>query len=83
MTESYTIFPCDLRQTDKVREQLTTFGVNPEVPTLIIAECLFCYLDGSSSESIIQNMTEYFKDDLFIVNFDMMHPKDAFGKMML
>ena len=28
-------------------------------------------------------MTEYFKDELFIANFDMMHPKDAFGRMML
>ncbi len=59
------------------------FHLKPETPTLIIAECLFCYLEGSSTESIITMLTEYFTDDLYLTNFDMMHPKDAFGRMML
>ena len=54
-----------------------------DLPTFVIAECLFCYLECSVSENIIKLLVDYFKDDLFIANFDMMHPKDAFGKMML
>ena len=52
------------------------------MPTLVIAECLFCYLENEATEKMMDMLTGYFTGDLGLANFDMMHPKDAFGRMM-
>lgn len=33
--------------------------------------------------SIMKMLSSNIQGDLFLANFDMMHPKDAFGRMML
>ena len=82
-TSHYTILHADLRQTDATAQTFADFGVKSDVPTFVIAECLFCYLENDTTMSIMKMLSSNIQADLFLANFDMMHPKDAFGRMML
>jgi [phosphatase 2A protein]-leucine-carboxy methyltransferase len=82
-TPHYSLLHADLRQTDQAAQSLSDFGLKSDLPTFVIAECLFCYLENSTTQSIMKMLLDNLSSDLYLANFDMMHPKDAFGKMML
>jgi len=81
--EAYTLFHCDLRQEDTARASFDEFGLKPEVPTFVIAECLFCYLEPATTEAMVTLCTGYFTGDLSLANYDIQHPDDPFGQMMI
>lgn len=59
-------------------------GINPDLPTLIISECCFCYL----LPIVTHNVLDFFKSlflpeiPLSIVIYEPVNPFDPFGKMM-
>jgi O-methyltransferase involved in polyketide biosynthesis len=62
---------------------LTNLGVDFHAPTLVIFECLLVYLRKVESDRIVGGLSQIFKGDLIYVNYEMIHPADAFGRVML
>jgi hypothetical protein len=56
-------------------------GINNGNPTLIMTECLLCYLTNEDSENILKWTNEFFAQSPFIclLNFEMIEPFDSFG----
>ncbi len=61
------------------------FNINNTAPTLIMTECLLCYLKNEDSSNVLKWCNEFFAQSPFIclLNFEMIGPFDSFGQMMI
>lgn len=75
----YHLAACDLRDVAKVAETLDG-GLDASAPTVFVAECVLAYLDPEASTAVLK-WTATFPRAL-VVDYDMMAPDDAFGKIM-
>lgn len=50
---------------------------------MVLTECLLVYLKPEDSISILRTLSTLFTGDLLFLNYEMIHPGDAFGKIML
>ena len=57
--------------------------MNPNNPTLVLTECLLVYMHTEDATGVLKTLTSHFKSDLAILNYEMIHPDDAFGRVML
>ncbi|WWC89846.1 uncharacterized protein L201_004774 [Kwoniella dendrophila CBS 6074] len=94
-SDLYTLLPLDLRSANSTSSTSTTTSttiseifnqhllplLNPELPTLFLAECLFPYMLPEQSENIIQWFGENFSQCIGIV-YEMSGLNDGFGKVM-
>lgn len=53
------------------------------IPTLVLTECLLVYLKKEDSDKIMSSIKDFFTGDLLFLNYEMIHPNDAFGKVMV
>ena len=60
-------------------------GVNPELPTLILTECLLIYMRAEDTSEVLSWTMDFFgaAGDLVYVNYEMINPNDQFGRMMV
>lgn len=79
----YKLIPCDIRETDVLHERLSQAGVDFEAATLVLTECVLCYMENADSAKILNFLTKSFEQNVAIVNFEMIKPNDAFGTTML
>lgn len=79
---------CDLRDTDTLKRLLqdSNISFSPVSPTLFITECVLVYMSSEHSSALIS----LFSEDLLApstpalwISYDMVHPEDTYGKMML
>lgn len=82
-SHQYKLFSQDLRETDILRQNLFNLGVDFNAPTLVITECLLVYMKKEDSDRILRAISEAFVSDLAYVNYEMIHPGDPFGRVML
>ncbi|KAG8345001.1 putative Leucine carboxyl methyltransferase [Trypanosoma vivax] len=81
----YQLVPCDLRKTDELRELLMAAAASG-VPTVILAEMVFVYLDESVSSAILElTLRDVLGDDavVLLVSYDAIRPDDRFGQVMV
>ncbi|KAJ3122593.1 Leucine carboxyl methyltransferase 1 [Nowakowskiella sp. JEL0407] len=78
-SSTYSLIPFDLRNFSSF-EFLEQYGFDPKVPTMVLGECLFCYLSKDVGDLIIQKAQEC--DNVFVVSFDMLG-EDDFAKVMV
>jgi [phosphatase 2A protein]-leucine-carboxy methyltransferase len=64
-------------------KNLTNLGVDFTAPTLVLTECLLVYLKKEDSDKILSSISTYFSGDLLFLNYEMIHPSDAFGRVMI
>ncbi len=65
-------------------------GARPEVggqligrrPTLIVAEVVFAYIEEAQVNEMLSTLSDFFLDCGYLV-YEMVRPKDPFGKMMV
>ncbi|XP_050340470.1 LOW QUALITY PROTEIN: uncharacterized protein LOC126766804 [Bactrocera neohumeralis] len=84
--DEYALLPCDLRQPSEVCKLLKEH-VKPGVPTILIAEMVFVYIE----ESITTDLLRHTLSDVLggpstsveLITYDAMQPNDRFGQMML
>jgi len=76
----YNFITADLRNTDQYATKIREV-CDLTVPTLIIAECVFCYIDAPYVAQIIQIAGEF--EHVALISYDMINPQDAFGRMMV
>jgi len=81
-TERYTLLSWDIRQVDDLEDKLVQAGLDKTIPTLVLTECVLCYMNSEDSSQIIAKIAEMFAD-VAIVNFEMINPNDPFGTTMV
>ena len=58
-----------------------TCGLDPNIPTLILTECVLVYIDQPQAEALIQALATHVQQACWI-SYDMIHPSDVFGRTM-
>ena len=60
-------------------------NVQPELPTLILTECLLIYMKAEDSSSVLNWTMDFFgaAGEIAYVNYEMINPSDQFGRMMV
>lgn len=80
-TSRYDLIALDLRDIDlRGKERLSSY-LKDDVPTLVISECVLCYLTPEDNEKVL----EFFKNelkDLAVLMYEPMGLGDAFGQTM-
>lgn len=61
---------------------ITQCGMDVNLPTIILSECVLVYLDNSSSSSVLRWLTDTFKA-IFLINYEQVNLDDKFGEVML
>jgi [phosphatase 2A protein]-leucine-carboxy methyltransferase len=83
VSSSYALIPGDLRYFEDMQARLKDL-LDPEIPTLVIAECVFIYLDPKHSDKILQWFAnEYSTAGLACMLYDPVGLNDKFGKVMI
>lgn len=78
----YCLLPGDLRDAEGVQQLLQQAGLQPELPTLVLAECVLVYLQPLESASLLQQLGRLLPTAACIV-YEQIRPDDAFGQQML
>ena len=79
-TLEYKLLHGDLREFRGIEEKLRRLTLK-EGPTLVIAECVFSYIEGNLVDELISSISQLFDHVGFII-YDIIGPNDAFGKVM-
>lgn len=81
--QRYILEPCDLRDVQSTIDLLSRL-TNPESPTLIISECVLCYMPGRESQTLIDSIMDTYREGAW-VSYDPIggsDPNDRFGTIM-
>ncbi|ORC93213.1 leucine carboxyl methyltransferase [Trypanosoma theileri] len=81
----YELISCDLRKTDELLEILKK-NVSADMPTVLLAEMVFVYLDESISTKILElTLNDVLKEDtsVLLIAYDAIRPNDRFGEVMV
>ncbi|RMX63685.1 hypothetical protein KXD40_002587 [Peronospora effusa] len=81
-TPGYHLLPCDLRDLDATRTKLEAAGIDRNVPTLFVSECVLIYMDAKFSTQLVTWAVSYFTDVSFVL-YEQILPDDAFGTVMM
>ncbi|CAO3625477.1 unnamed protein product [Mucor fragilis] len=82
MGKDYCLVGGDLRNWPDIVSRLLEAGLNLELPTLFLSECVFIYITSEESNTILKWITENMKNTMFAL-YEQIKPDDAFGKMMI
>ncbi|PRQ57397.1 putative transferase [Rosa chinensis] len=82
LSDCYKLLPVDLRDIHQLNEVIALAGMDPSLPTFIIAECVLIYIDPESSRAIVSWASKTFSTAIFFL-YEQIHPDDAFGQQMI
>ncbi|KAJ4847602.1 hypothetical protein Tsubulata_002700 [Turnera subulata] len=82
ISDSYKLLHVDLRNIQKLNDVIAVAGMDPSLPTFIIAECVLIYLDPDSTRAIVGWASNTFSTAVFFL-YEQIHPDDAFGQQMI
>ncbi|XP_004306986.1 PREDICTED: tRNA wybutosine-synthesizing protein 4 [Fragaria vesca subsp. vesca] len=82
LSDHYKLLPVDLRDIHQLNEVIALAGMDPSLPTFIIAECVLIYIDPESSRAIVGWASKTFSTAIFFL-YEQIHPDDAFGHQMI
>ncbi|KAG9394843.1 Leucine carboxyl methyltransferase [Carpediemonas membranifera] len=77
----YEIVSVDLLDPDA--PALLAATVDPALPTLFIAECLFAYLPIDATDALLSGLAERFTGTRALMTYDPVNPLDRYGEAML
>ncbi|ESP01195.1 hypothetical protein LOTGIDRAFT_139773, partial [Lottia gigantea] len=80
-TVDYKLLGVDLTQLNILDAALLMCGVDFELPTLILSECVLTYMTRRCSTSVVGWGSETFSNSIFVL-YEQIHPNDAFGLFM-
>lgn len=82
-SKQYSLVAGDIRETEALAETLNRLGIDPKAPTLVLTECVLVYLKPEDSRKILGFIKAFFTGDAAVLNYEMIKPDDAFGRVML
>ncbi|KAI8646395.1 leucine carboxyl methyltransferase 2-like protein [Parasitella parasitica] len=80
--KDYSLLGGDLRNWSGIANRLLDAGLDLELPTLFLSECVFIYISPEDSNVILKWITDQMKNAMFVL-YEQIKPDDAFGKMMI
>ncbi|SCU88974.1 LAMI_0D11980g1_1 [Lachancea mirantina] len=83
ITERYCLLPCDISKMDQVTTMLSVH-FSPDAPTLVLTECVLCYMAENHSSQLIKTVQDYFNEGCWL-SYDPIggvEGKDNFGSIM-
>ncbi|KAF0716857.1 Aste57867_2622 [Aphanomyces stellatus] len=82
LESSYTALACDLGNVTVLQDTLAAHGLDPQVPTLVLAECVLAYLAPAASSALLHWASHAFADS-FLVSYDPIGlEQSAFGAQL-
>ena len=77
-TPGYKLLESDVRDGTIILNKLRALDVNPDLPTLILTECLLIYMRSDDTQSVLNWTMDYFgaQGDITYVNYEMINPDD-------
>lgn len=81
--QRYVLESCDLKNVQSTIDLLLKL-TKPEIPTLVISECVLCYMPDKESQLLIDSVMDTYKEGEW-VSYDPIggsDPNDRFGKIM-
>ncbi|KAE8579069.1 hypothetical protein XENTR_v10023891 [Xenopus tropicalis] len=78
----YSIIGADLRNPKDMEEKLKKMSLDPQLPTLLVTECVLVYMTPEQSASLLQWATNTFTTAMFI-NYEQVNMMDRFGQIMV
>ncbi|XP_060627346.2 tRNA wybutosine-synthesizing protein 4 [Anolis sagrei] len=79
--EDYRLLGADLAELTHLEEALLEGGLDPGVPTLILAEVVLTYMETERSDALIRWAAGFFPQAWFVL-YEQIHPGDPFGHVM-
>lgn len=79
---NYRVIAQDLADINSLQAALVDSGINFELPTLVLAECVLSYLDVRESDAVITWTARAFSNCVLVV-YEQIYPSDGFGIVML
>ncbi|XP_043567665.1 leucine carboxyl methyltransferase 1 isoform X2 [Chiloscyllium plagiosum] len=81
-SDRYAIIGQDLRDLPTLTERLKKFGLDTNLPTLLLAECVLVYITPEKSTELIKWASTTFHTTMF-VNYEQVNMTDRFGQVMI
>lgn len=84
-TANYHLIDFDLRQLNSTLSQTTFNCISTTTPTIILSECVLCYLSPEENKDIIKYWCNMFANSGLVLSFLIYEPMsldDAFGRTM-
>ncbi|XP_056153411.1 LOW QUALITY PROTEIN: leucine carboxyl methyltransferase 1 [Lampris incognitus] len=81
-SDRYCVIGADLRDISNLDEKLKKFQLNPEIPTLLLSECVLVYMTPAQSSSLVHWAADTFHTAMFI-NYEQVNMADRFGQVMI
>lgn len=81
-TKEYSIYNVDISNVSDIKGVLKNLEVSGENLTIIVAECLLCYVGQEEVEQLQKTLAQYFNNVAFVY-YDLLNPFDEFGKVMI
>ncbi|OQS01527.1 leucine carboxyl methyltransferase [Achlya hypogyna] len=78
----YALAACDLRDLPTVQAKCAWAGIDFAVPTLVLSECVLCYMEPAHSQPLLDWFGSSFADAAVVV-YEQIRPHDAFGQTMV
>nr|XP_056714734.1 tRNA wybutosine-synthesizing protein 4 [Euleptes europaea] len=79
--EDYRLLGVDLAELPKLEEALSCAGLDPQAPTMLLAEVVLTYMEVERSDALIQWAARHFSQAWFVL-YEQIHPEDPFGHVM-
>ena len=78
VSAGYKLLESDVRDSEIIKKKLSSVGVNPSLPTLIITECLLIYMKAEDTLGVLNWTMDLFgaEGELAYVNYEMINPDD-------
>lgn len=81
-SERYCLLPGDLRDAPAIQQALIQAGLQAELPTLVLAECVLVYMEPQHSAELLRSLGRLLPTAACVV-YEQIRPHDAFGQQML
>ncbi|PAV70301.1 hypothetical protein WR25_11304 [Diploscapter pachys] len=77
----YHLVGADIRQWNELETKLEACGIDANLPTLFLAECVFPYISVDATDKLLKELAEMFQCAVFL-NYEQINVTDRFGKIM-
>ena len=80
-SDFYHLLSCDMTDTATLDGELIGAGIQKDIPTLFVAECVLVYIPLESTRKILEYITKEF-GTVMLVDYDPINLNDKFGQVM-
>lgn len=81
VSNCYCVCSCDITNVLEVDKILTECGIDKNIPTLFLAECVFVYISHEHVEKLLNYASEEYSTSVFL-DYDPVNLNDRFGEVM-